>query len=335
MKAWQYSSTKGGLDKNLRLNSVPLPTPKPKQHVVQILATALNPIDYKPAEIQFIHRAAYPKPATPGLDFAGRIVVPSHNSSFQRGQLVFGIVGTSPFGGGGLAEYAICQETQCIALPEGLEPLEGATVAVAGLSAIQSIRPHVKKGDSIFINGGSGGTGAFGIQIAKALDCYVATTCSTPNVELCKSLGADLVVDYKTQNVVEALNKSGRKFDHVVDNVALDDVLYWRCHEYTKPEAIFLSVGGSPALSSMTRSFKRKHLPAFLGGGKRKAMGFWPDPDMGDLRQIAEWMMDGKVKAVVDEKFPFEKAPDAIRKLKTGRAKGKVVIDVALGTFGA
>lgn len=334
MKAWQYSSTKGGLEKNLKLNSVAFPTPKPNQHVVQVIATALNPIDYKPAEIPFMHRVAYPKPATPGIDFAGRIVVPSQKSSLQQGQLVFGIVGTSPFGAGGMAEYAICPETQCLALPEGLEPLEGATIGVAGLSALQSIRPHVKKGDSIFINGGSGGTGVFGIQIAKALGCYVATSCSTPNVELCKSLGADLVVDYKTDNVVEALIKSGCKFDHVVDNVGADDDLYWRCHEYTKPDAKYVSVAGSPALSSMARSFKRKHLPAFLGGGRRKAMGFWPHPDLEDIRQIAGWMTEGKVKAVVDEKFPFEKGPDAIRKLKTGRAKGKIVVDIALGTSG-
>jgi NADPH:quinone reductase-like Zn-dependent oxidoreductase len=187
IKAWQYMTTKGGLEKNLKLNpSVPLPTPSSTQNLVQIIATALNPVDYKPAENALISRLAIPKPATPGIDFAGLIVTPAAGSPLKRGQLVFGVAGTSPLAAGALSQFAITPKEATVAVPEGIDPIDAATVGVAGLTAYQSIVPRVKKGDKILINGGSGGTGVFGVQIAKAVGCHVTTTCSTANVELCK-----------------------------------------------------------------------------------------------------------------------------------------------------
>jgi NADPH:quinone reductase-like Zn-dependent oxidoreductase len=330
MKAWQQTSTTGGLEKNLKLNpSAPLPVPKPGQHLVQILATSLNPVDYKPAEVAILRRLLYAKVATPGLDYTGCIVTPAAGSSFKPGQLVFGVVAKTPFAGGTLAEFCTAESGTTLALPEGVSPVDASTVGVAGVTAYQSITQHVKKGDKVFINGGSGGCGVFGIQIAKAVGCYVATSCSTANVELCRSLGADEVVDYKKGDVVEALIASGKKFDHVVDNVGADMELYWRCHEFTTPEAAFVMVAGGPGVGSAFERLRAKRLPTFLGGGKRRYLGFWPELKIEDLGQIMEWMKEGKVRAVVDEMFKFEDAPKAFAKLKTGRAKGKVVVDVA------
>ena len=334
IKAWQYSSTNGGLEKTLKINlSAPLPKPKPDQHLVQVIATALNPIDYKPAEIPLAGRLLVPKPATPGIDFAGCIVTPATGSSLKRGQLVFGVSGTSPFAGGALSEFNIAGNKGTVALPDGVDPIDAATIGVAGLTAYQSIVAKVKKGDRVFINGGSGGTGVFGIQIAKTLGCHVTTSCSTANVELCKSLGADEVVDYKKQSVVEALKACEHKFDHVVDNVGADMNLYWRCHEYTAPEAVYVMVGGTPSFGFVVDSLKRKFWPGFLGGGKRKFMSFFAEPRNEELEQIGGWMKEGKVKPVIDQKFAFEQAPKAIEKLKTGRAKGKIVVDVASETY--
>lgn len=334
MKAWQYSSTKGGLDKNLKINpSAALPTPKPNQSLVQVIATALNPVDFKPAEIPIFGRWLVPKPATPGIDFAGCIVTPAIGSSFKRGQLVFGMSGSSPFAGGALSEFTLAGINSTAPLPEGVEPINAATIGVAGLTAYQSIVPNVKKGDRIFINGGSGGTGVFGIQIAKAAGCHVTTSCSTANVEFCKRLGADMVVDYKQETVVDALISCENKFDHVVDNVGSDPDLYWRCHEYTKPDAQFVMVGGTPSIAFAVDSVKRIFWPTSLGGGQRKFVGFFPKTRAEDLLQIVTWMKEGKVTPVIDEKFSFEQAPKAFEKLKTGRAKGKIVIDVALKTY--
>lgn len=360
MRTWQYTNTTHGLENTLRLNpSAPLPTPTPTQHLVQILATALNPVDYKPAEIPYIGRLLVPKLATPCIDFAGRIVTPATATAtggtsdssapasaptLKAGQLIFGGSGTSVFAGGALAEYALVEKENAIALPAGVDPLDAATLAVAGLTAYQSIVPRVKSGDHIFINGGSGGTGSFGIQFAKAVGCHVTTTCSTGNIELCKSLGADEVVDYKAEkNLVEALKARtngsasgsavGRKFDHAVDNVAGDKDLYWRAHEYMKPDAAYIIVGGGAGFAFISDLLKRKLLPGFLGGIKGKIEGFWPATKPEDLLQITQWIKEGKVRTVIDQKFGFEEAPKAFEKLKTGRARGKIVVDVALGTL--
>jgi len=334
MRAWQYSSTKGGIDKNLKLNSsVPLPKPKPNQHLVQIFATALNPVDYKPAEIPVLGRLLVPKQATPGIDFAGRIVTPAQGSELKAGDLVYGASCSSPLAGGALAEFNISGKDATVALPSGIKLIDAATIGVAGLTAYQSIVPRVKKGDRIFINGGSGGTGIFGIQFAKAVGCHVTTTCSTKNVELCKSLGADEVIDYRTENVLDSLKTSGHKFDHVVDNVAENKELYWRCHEYMQPKAAYILVGGSPSIGWITDNIKRSILPSFLGGLKGNVESFWPIPRVADAEAIGDWIQKGKVRTVTDEVFSFEQAPKALEKLKTGRARGKIVVDIASKTY--
>ncbi|OAP64264.1 hypothetical protein AYL99_00236 [Fonsecaea erecta] len=330
MRAWQYSSAKGGIEKSLHLNtSAPVPRPSPNQHLVQILATALNPVDYKPAEIRLLSHFVISKPATPGIDFAGYMVTPAAGSALKSGQLVFGASGTSHFAGGGLAEYAVAKADQVVGIPEGLDHISAAAICVAGLTAHQSILPYVKAGDRIFINGGSGGTGVFGIQIAKAAGCNVTTTCSSANIDLCKGLGADSVIDYRSQNVLEALKASGHKFDHVVDNVGSNFELYWKCHEYTRPGALFMIVGAPLTRAFVVDAILRKVWPAFLGGGKRQAVSFFPKVKPEDLERIADWMKEGKVRPVIDEKFPFEQAPKAFEKLKTGRAKGKIVVEVS------
>ena len=330
MKAWQYQNVRGGMDKAIKLNSAAtMPKPKKDQHLIKVIAAALNPIDYKPAELPVVGWLAISKPATPGIDVAGTIVKPASGSSLKPGQIVYGASGTSPFAGGAMREYAIANAKNVTPLPAGLDPVDAATICVAGLTAYQSIVPHVKEGDSIFINGGSGGVGIFGIQFAKVAGCHITTTCSTPNVELCKSFGADEVVDYKKQNVLETLLKT-RKFDHAVDNVGSDDELVWRSHEFVKAGSTFVVVGGGAvSLGHALETMKRAFLPKYLGGIKGKVTGFWPQQKPEDLAQIGEWIAEGKIKAVIDSTFPFEQVPEAIAKSKTGRARGKIVVKVA------
>ncbi|KAK5125317.1 hypothetical protein LTR85_000426 [Meristemomyces frigidus] len=327
MRAWQYTTTKGGIVPNLKLNDIPIPTPKPDQHLVQVLTSALNPVDYKPAEIAIFSLLLIRKPATPGIDFAGRIITPAAGSSLKAGQLVFGVAGKTPWAAAALREFTVTEQEGTVALPEGLDQKDAATIGVAGLTAYQSIIPHVKKGDRIFINGGSGGTGVFGIQIAKAAGCHITTSCSTPNVELCKSLGADEVLDYKKQPIIDALRAKGQAFDHVVDNVGSFD-LYFDSHKFTKPSAKWIGVGATPSLG-MVWNMMRVLLPGFLGGGKRKFVGIFAETRDDELAQIAGWMKEGNVKVVVDQQFAFEEVPKAFEKLKSGRAKGKIVVEVA------
>jgi NADPH:quinone reductase-like Zn-dependent oxidoreductase len=329
IRAWQYTSSRGGIEKHIKINpSTPMPKPQSNEHLVQVTACALNPVDHKPAEIFIVDKLVNTKPATPGIDFSGRIVIPAAGSSYKAGQLVCGCAGRTLMAGGGLSEYAIVQSGHLAPLPPGVDPIDAASVSVAGLTALQSIGSSLKKGDKIFVNGGSGGTGVFTIQIAKQRGLFVTTTCSTPNVAFCKSLGADEVIDYRKSNVVQALKASGHMFDRVIDNIGNDMSLYWHAHEYTKPSAKYIMVGGPLSLQGLITNLKISLIPGFLGGGKRRKEGFLAEAKEGDLVEIGQWMKKGKVKTVIDSKWKFEQAVQAFERLKTGRAKGKVVVEV-------
>ncbi|CZS99917.1 uncharacterized protein RAG0_08181 [Rhynchosporium agropyri] len=255
--------------------SAPLPKPKPNSHLVKILVTAINPVDYKPTEIPYIGRLLVSYPATPGLDFAGRIVTPATGSNLKADGLVFGVAGTSPLAGGALAEYAVVNEKHTLAIPEGVSILDAAVLGVAGLTAYQSIVPHVKKGDRIFINGGSGS------KSQKLLD----------------RLGADVIIDYKKGSVLSALLATEQKFDHAVDNVGNigDKELWWKWDQYSNPGASYVMVAGELFVSSVIDMAKKAVLPKLLGGVKGKIDGFWPAPKPEDLGQVAQWIKDGKV----------------------------------------
>lgn len=208
MKAWQYTQVTGGVEKNLKLhNAIPLP-PKakslgPDEILVNVLSAALNPIDYKLAELPIFGKLALGSPASPGFDYAGRVAATGSNSEkdLTVGQMVFGKL-ADPTKYGTLAEYTIATRNGCFPLPEGVSPEDGACIGTAGITAYLSIASFVKAGDRVFINGGSGGVGVFTIQIAKILGCYVVTSCSSKNIALCKSLGADEVVPYDKQDVL-------------------------------------------------------------------------------------------------------------------------------------
>jgi len=250
MRAWQYTSSNGGIEKNLVMNcTAPLPRPQSNQHLVQVLAASINPVDYKGTEHPFIGWLLVPKPATPGNDFAGMVVTPAVGSPYKAGDLVVGCSGDNPLAGGALREFTVVKEKLLFPIPEGISVIDAASIPVAGISAYQSIVPNVKKGDRIFLNGGSGGTGMFGIQIAKILGCHVTVTCSTTNIKLCKSLGADFVIDYTKGSVLQALMNTGVMFDHVVDFVGLDEQLIWKSYLYAKPHVVYTMVGGIPAFS--------------------------------------------------------------------------------------
>lgn len=202
-----------------------------------------------------------------------------------------------------------------------------SAIGTAGLTAYQCIVPNVKSGDRVFINGGSGGTGSFGIQIAKAMGCKVTTTCSTANVGLCKSLGADEVIDYKKVDILQAL-KGLPKFDAVVDNVGASNELYWKSHEYTNPEVKYVQVGAAISFGFVKETMIRMMLPTVLGGGQRPYQFLGAQNNEDHFSKLAQWMKGGKVKAVIDEHFAMEgDGPvKAFQRMKSGRTKGKIVV---------
>ncbi|KAL2036644.1 hypothetical protein N7G274_010594 [Stereocaulon virgatum] len=340
MKAWQFSQTTGGIERNLKLKASASLPPNANalgldEILVQVISTSLNPVDYKIAELPLLGRLTIGAPASPGLDFAGRVVLAGHDSgkisseNLGPGRLVFGRL-DNPTKFGTLAEYVIVSRNGCVPLPEGVSPEDAACIGTAGLTAYQSLVPYLKSGNRVFVNGGSGGTGVFMIQIAKLLGCYVITSCSGVNVELCKSLGADEVIDYKRSNVVTAL-KEMEYVDHIVDNVGTPRELYWKAHEFSRKGTTFVQVGTSPSFATVYEILCRMLWPAILRGGKRRFQLLIVKTEPEGLGKIAAWIQQGKLKAVIDEVFEMEDNGPvrAFEKLKTGRARGKMIVRVA------
>ncbi|KAJ4299057.1 hypothetical protein N0V90_004301 [Kalmusia sp. IMI 367209] len=322
MYAWQFKTASGGLENNLYLPAAGVPKPRitEEQVLVEVYSAALNPADYKPEA--WFRRHPYL-----GWTFVGKVIETGRKaSSYRVGEMVFGTY-SGPLGRGSLGQYIAVSMDMLATVPKGLETDHMAGVGVAGLTAYQSIHPNVKKGDKVFINGGSGGTGIFSIQIAKALGCYVTTTCSSANEELCKSLGADEIIDYKSKDLVDTLKKKGQIFNLVVDNVGMPSNLYSSCHHFVVHHGKFVQVGAEVGIASAIQH------ASILGGGRRKYQFIMLKSKHEQLVQLAKWIEEGRIKVVIDSVWEYDDAPRAFERLKTHRAKGKIVVHVKKGLF--
>lgn len=328
MRAWLWTSAAGGLEKNLQLSQSatrPGQQLQKDQVVVQVISMSLNPADYKVPEMGLIAKLIISTPSSPGIDFCGRIVAAgSAVDEFSMGQLVYGCLGR-PVQFGPLAEYLVCPSTAIASLPARVDPDDAATIGVAGQTAYQVLYPPKTAGDRVFINGGSGGCGLYAIQIAKILGWHVTVTCSTRNVTLCQELGADEVIDYTTTDVVQALKDKGLVFGLVIDMIGTQTSLYSECHHFLRPGEPFVEVATASIWSAVSRFL----WPGFLGGGKRRLQFVFFSSGRSSLTQLGEWIKEGKVKVVLDSTFEFEDAIKAYEKLRTQRARGKIVVHVA------
>lgn len=326
MKAWLYSSTTNGLEKNLNFDaSARAPAVHGNNVLVQVLSASLNPADFKVPEMGLVaRRLVIGTPASPGMDFCGR-VVGGNATAFSPGQLVYGCL-SRPSQFGSLGEYLVASADLLAHVPEGVEVDHAAAIGIAGQTAYQSLAGYVSAGEKVFINGGSGGCGIFAIQIAKEMGCHVTTTCSTKNVEFCRGLGADEVLDYSVEeDLVATLRERGVVFDHIVDHIGYPAPLYRESHHFLAPGKAFVQVGAS----AMSTFVDRLVWPGFLGGGKRKYVIFFFKNTREDLVKIGEWVQKGAVKIQLDTAFEFEDAIQAFDKLRSGRARGKIVVHVA------
>ncbi|KAF3769467.1 NAD(P)-binding protein [Cryphonectria parasitica EP155] len=350
MRAWTFDGATPSLAKALHLEEQAAPPPKslfsPQAILVEVLYMAVNPADYKVASLGILARTLMSPPAHPGMDYSGRVVVAGEAAAadYRPGQLVFGRIEPNKYGT--LGQYIIVKNGDGLArVPSGLENkmAEMAAVGTCGLTAVQTIRPYLPKEEGkdgkksapkVFINGGSGGTGTYGIQVAKALGCHVTVSCSGSSAQLCQELGADEVIDYKTQDISAVLKAKGQQpeFSVVVDNVGItpseQQDLYIAANSFLRPDGTFVHVGGGVSMGQVKSAMKRTLVPGFLGGGKRQFKMILTQQSHADLETIAGWMEAGKVKSVMDEVFTFENAPKAYEKLETGRAKGKIVVQV-------
>ncbi|KAF2669622.1 NAD(P)-binding protein [Microthyrium microscopicum] len=325
--------TTAPIESSLKVNpTTPLPKDArslPKDSaLVRISFASLNPVDYKLPEFGPARFAAMGKgPWIPASDYAGTVVT-TNLPHLKPGDKVAGCTAAPKFGT--LAEYAVIEGAENVAkLPDGVDLKDAATLGVAAQTAMQCIAPYVNSGSKIIINGASGGTGTFGIQLARILGCTVTAICSGPNVELCKSLGADNVIDYKSTDVIEELKKDGLQYDLIVDNVTMAGPIYSNSHHYLETTGKYVTIAGGPDTSSLIGIAKMMAQPTWLGGGQRKAAFVGRKADSEELVKLAGWIKDGKLKPFIEKVYSLDQAGDAFERMKTGRTRGKLVIQVS------
>jgi len=325
MKAIVYSDY--GLS-NLKLENIEKPTPNDDQILVKVRAASINPYDW-----HFVEGTPYimrmmgvglrkPKDIQLGVDFAGTVEAVGKNvTEFKPGDDVFG------GRGGAFAEYVCRRAEGAVALkPANLTFEQAASVNIAGITALQAVRDKgkVQPGQKVLINGASGGVGTFAVQIAKSLGADVTGVCSTRNVDLVRSLGADHVIDYTKEDFA----KGEQRYDVILDNVPNHSLS--ECRRLLNPKGKYVMIGGGgPNDSRWIGPFGRVIKTLVMSPFISQQMGMMmADANHNDLTLLADMMQSGKVKPVIDRTYKLSEVPAAIAYLEEGHARGKVVITV-------
>ena len=308
----------------LKLEAIAKPVPSDTQVLVKVRAASVNPYDWhfmrgEPFIMRFGFGLRKPKGMRLGVDFSGVVeAVGKDVTQFKPGDEVFG--GKT----GAFADYVVISERFLIPKPANISFEQAGAVQIAGLTALQSLRDYGKlqPGEKVLINGASGGVGTFAVQIAKTLGAEVTGVCSTRNVELVRSLGADHVIDY-TQ---EDFTRGGTRYDVIVDLVANHTLLATR--RALTPEGKYVIVGGAAGrwIAPLDMVIGAYMLRPFV----KQQMGFMlSDVNRDDLMLLRDLMAAGKVTPVIDKTYPLAGARDAVAYQESGRARGKVVITMS------
>ena len=260
-----------------------------------------------------------PKHKILGADIAGRVEAVGRDvRQFQPGDDVFGDL--FDCGLGGFAEYVCCRENALLLKPANVSFGEAAAVPLAGGTALRGLRDkgQIQPGQKVLINGASGGVGTFAVQIAKSFGAEVTAVCSTRNLDMARSIGADHVIDY-TQ---EDFTRNGQNYDLILAANGYHSILDYK--RALSPKGTYVMTGGS-----MAQMFQAILLGPLISMTEGKKMGALSSkPNQKDLAFLKELLETGKVKPVIDKRYPLSEVPEAIRYLEEGHAKGKIVITV-------
>ena len=309
----------------LKLEEIERPEPAEDAVLVRVRASSVNKLDwYDATGTPWIARPMTglrgPKTPLMGVDFAGTVEAIGKNvDDLQPGDEVFG--GRS-VGSGAFAEYVLAQKG-IARKPANLTFDEAAAVPLGALTALQGLRDHghLQAGQSVLVNGASGGVGTFAVQIAKALGAEVTAVCSTRNVEQARSLGADHVIDYTRDD----FTRNGSRHDVILDVAGSKS--WSRCKRVLNPQATLVIVGGPTSrLLGPLGHIAMVKLAAIRGG--QKAVFFiasWNKPDLEVVRAMLE---AGTVKPVVEKRYELSDVAEAISYMGEGHAQGKLVISV-------
>ncbi len=311
MKAVQINAY--GTNDVLEINeNAPKPTPSKNQALIEVHSTSINPVDWKIRAGHMKDMMPLNFPATLGGDFAGVVTeVGEDVSEFKVGDEVFGSAIVLNGGSGSFAQFLAANVVNIAHKPKTVNFEEAAALPLVGSSAVQALEEHIKlkSGQKILIHGGAGGIGHIAIQFAKVLGAYVATTVSTEDVDFAKSLGADEVIDYKTQNFEEIL----KDFDAVFDTVGgkITDASF----KALKKNGVIVSMVGQP-----NGDLAKQHGITAIGQGT--------DTNFKHLTHLAELVDSGKIKAQVDKVFTLEQVKEAFKYQEEAHPRGKVVLKV-------
>jgi NADPH:quinone reductase-like Zn-dependent oxidoreductase len=301
MKAAIYS--KGRLGKVLEITELEQPVPKDNEVLLRVRAASVNPLDWRMKS----HR--------PGVDVAGEVIAVGRAvTQFKPGDAVFGA------GKGTFAEYACAAETNLATKPYSVTFEQAAATPIAGLTALQGLRDkgQLQPGQKVLINGAAGGVGSFAVQIAKSFGADVTGVCSTKNVELVRSLGADRVLDYTREDFTE----DRQRYNLLLDNVGNRTLSAMR--SVLRPNGKCIMAGAPKKFWPVfARIFKAVARSLFL---RQKFTFFIAKIKRDDLTTLCELMKAEKLTPMIDRQYPLAESSAAIAYVEEGHARAKVII---------
>jgi NADPH:quinone reductase-like Zn-dependent oxidoreductase len=322
----------------LEIKDVEEPVPKDNEVLIEARAAAVNPLDGGLLKgLPFIARLLFglqkPKDTRLGVDAAGRVEAVGRNvTQFKTGDEVFGACISDPQASavkvwvpqGAFAEYVCAPESTLAVKPDNVTFEQAASVPVAAFTALQGLRDKggIQRGQKVLVNGAAGGVGTFAVQIAKSFGAEVTGVCSTRNVDMVRSIGADQVFDYNQEN----FTRSGQHHDLIFDCVGNHSLS--ACRRVLNPHGICIMVGdlsGRGMIGVLARLITALVLSWFT---RQKILTFLARPKREDLTIMRDLMKAGKVKPVIDRRYNLSEVPEAIRYLQERHAQGKVVISL-------
>ncbi len=314
-----------GVPEGMRIERIAKPVPGDKQVLIKVHASSVNPAEWhrisgQPLLMRLETGIGAPERPRAGYDVAGVVeAIGPDVTRFRVGDEVFGGAG------GAFAQYTLVDEDGAIVIkPENLSFEEAAAIPIAAITALQGLRDHghVKAGHKVLINGASGGVGTYAVQIAKALGAEVTGVCSTRNVELVRSLGADHVIDYTRTNFTDA----EVVYDVIIDNVGNHS--YFDLEKVTRPSGRIVTIGGpktNPWLGPISRIAGKFVAEPFI---EPELPFFVARVTAPDLEWLAGLAREGKLRSTIDRRYPLEQTAAALEYIGSQRARGKVVVTI-------
>ena len=306
----------------LKCEEVEKPSPRNDEVLIKICAAAVNPLDWRlmrgePRVARFAGKLLKMPIGRPGVDVAGVVeAVGPGVTQFKPADKVFG--GCR----GAFAEYGCAPESKITSIPDNVTFEQAAAVNVAGLTALQGLRDkaHLQRGQTVLINGAAGGVGTFAVQIAKTLGAEVTGVCSTRNVEMVKSIGADAVIDYTNED----FTRQGKRYDVIFDCVGNHSV--WDCRGTLNARGRHILIGAPHGAKVAQILFPWSQALFVSLFTKQKTITFIGKARKEDLRFIGELIATQKLTPVIDRCYKLSEGADAVRYVEQGHARGKVLI---------